>query len=366
MSREAAVKNWVYTLNNYDELEVHNQFAQWKTHADYCVMGFEVGESGTPHVQGCLVLKERKRFGFLKNLEPRAHWAHMMGTPKEAADYCKKDGNFLEFGTCPAGKAARLVAKQKEDWENIHRLAKSGDLSSFLEEHPQQSFLNMNKFKDLTKMYNKCPHDLPKLNNFWFMGDSGTGKSRTIRRDFPTAYVKPTATKWWPDYDMQEVVIIDDVGKEMAYVVEWLKNWADHYPFQAESKGNHTGMIRPKMIIVTSQYHWTEITDDPQLQAAIARRFDLIKFGKNLGEWSYENGEPGPWTRVLNAQPSSSEGPSIGARIATDSMEDGLLSEVALMETLENIDDEIDFDQYAQRFLDIEDECEELVDLTGE
>lgn len=278
-------KHWCFTINNYDEETIEDLFESWKEKTSYLIFGLEISSSGTPHVQGYLSLKERKRLSFLKEMSAVAHWEISRGTPKQASEYCKKEGRFIEWGELPITAGAIRGAQLKEDWQSIHQLAKSGNLNEFMEKHPQQAFLNLNKFHDLVKHYRGVPQDNPVLENYWYVGDSGTGKSRSARRDFGSSlYLKPTGTKWWPNYNGEENVLIDDVGKEMGYVVEWLKNWGDHYPFQAENKGTHTGMIRPKRIIVTSQYHWEEIVTDPQLRQAIARRFKIKRFGRGLGE----------------------------------------------------------------------------------
>lgn len=67
------------------------------------VIGQEVGESGTPHLQGYIVFMERFRLTQIKKLHPvaaRCHWEPQskFSTPKQAADYCKKEGQFIEDG----------------------------------------------------------------------------------------------------------------------------------------------------------------------------------------------------------------------------------------------------------------------------
>jgi len=87
-------------LNNPNENE---ERGAWLPDSEYWVIGSETGEEGTPHLQGYVVFMDRYRLTQIKKLNSvcgRAHWepqsAH--STPKQAADYCKKDGNFLEHG----------------------------------------------------------------------------------------------------------------------------------------------------------------------------------------------------------------------------------------------------------------------------
>ena len=72
----------------------------------YLVFGYEVGESGTEHLQGYLELSGRQRRRTVCKLPGlgRARLSARKGTPKQAADYCKKDGRCEEWGSInPAG-----------------------------------------------------------------------------------------------------------------------------------------------------------------------------------------------------------------------------------------------------------------------
>jgi len=68
--------------------------------------------------------------------------------------------------------------------------------------------------------------------------------------------------------------LLDDLGKDRLVLATHLKVWADHYPFTAETKGGGT-TIRPKRIIVTSNYSPAELFEDKVTLEAIERRFKV-------------------------------------------------------------------------------------------
>lgn len=92
-------KSWCFTVNNYapaDELEL--ELLKGDNSVLYIVVGKEVGESGTPHLQGFVQFKNRRVFGVVKDLLPRgAHIERARGSVFQAAEYCKKEGDFWEF-----------------------------------------------------------------------------------------------------------------------------------------------------------------------------------------------------------------------------------------------------------------------------
>lgn len=336
-------KNWCLTWNNYDEVSMQKCFDDLI--CAYLVFGREISESGTEHIQGYVSFLERKTLSQVRQLIPTAHWEVMRGTPTQASQYCKKEKNFLEKGEMPLAQTEKGHSASLEQWTRIHELAKTGDKDKFLNEFPMHSFLHMNKFVDLTTSYRKKPKPNDVIENHWYLGKSGSGKSRTARMRYPDAYIKPTETKWWPDYNGEETVIIDDVGQNMEYVLEKLKIWGDHYPFQAEGKGTHTGLIRPKRLIVTSQYHWDEITLDVQLREALARRFKLTKFGNALGEVN--------WRNEISAASRAESEPAAGSTIQNVI---DLTEETVNTSTQTQMTQTFDWSQYAQGLDDLIDD----------
>lgn len=52
-----------------------------REHIKYLIVQHEVGEQGTPHLQGFLILKRQNRMTWLKsNINGRAHWEKAKGT----------------------------------------------------------------------------------------------------------------------------------------------------------------------------------------------------------------------------------------------------------------------------------------------
>ncbi len=269
--RSPLAKHWCWTLNNPndDDEMVNNELCE------YQIFAMEVGEEGTPHIQGYLCLKTKKRLSGMKKLLPRAHLEVMKGTPKQAADYCKKDGSFVEFGTLP--KTAGQVLKTK--WDKAYKAAKDGKI----EEIPKDMLIRYyHAFKRIRQDNPQKLNDLPETCGVWYYGPTGAGKSRLAREKYPNFYDKPL-NKWWDGYKGEPYVILDDVCTNQGdWLGPFLKRWTDHYPFPAEQKGT-TIQIRPLNIIITSQYSLECVfASEPLLVDALKRRFTCIQVPVNL------------------------------------------------------------------------------------
>lgn len=109
-------KHWCFTLNNPTEDEVGNlRNLVAASLASYVVFGRETAPTtGTPHLQGYVAFAQRKTLVATKRIiAERGHYEVVRGTPKQAADYCKKEGDFDEYGELPAGQGKR------NDWTDF-------------------------------------------------------------------------------------------------------------------------------------------------------------------------------------------------------------------------------------------------------
>jgi len=258
-------KKWTFTLNNYSDEEYEFMVKSEKV---FLIMGKEVApDTLTPHLQGFIYFKTEKSLKQMKKLSSRAHWEMAMGNVEQNITYCSKEGNFEQWGNPPLSQAEKGAAGKAaitERWE----LAKAG---RFEELPPEQ--LRMYEY---IHRRNLNPIDRVELDNEWIHGTSGCGKSRYIRDEYGSCYYSKPMSKWWDGYNGEDVVVLDDFDPTHGvYLGYFLKIWTDHYTFNAEIKG---GMIkiRPKKIIVTSQYSLPECFTEQLTVDALIRRFKRI------------------------------------------------------------------------------------------
>lgn len=203
----------------------------------------------------------KKLFGSTVHAEPTRSGA--------AASYVLKDETAIAGTRFALGKKA-MNRNSKTDWEAVKTLAIAGKIADV----PPDIYIKYYRtLKDIAKDNMAKMTDLESTCGTWYYGPPGVGKSHKARVDFPEAYMK-MQNKWWCGYQGEENIIIDDYDSKA--LGHHLKIWADKYAFIAETKG-YAISIRPKHIVVTSNYSIDEIFPDDQVLAkAIKRRFNVI------------------------------------------------------------------------------------------
>lgn len=268
-------RNFCFTVNNWTDDDVERIVTFYNEQkARYLVFGREVGESGTPHLQGYCELTKNIRFNTLKaKFAKGAHLEKRKGTAAQAADYCKKDGDYEEFGTISN------PGRRTDLHKFVDEVKSKPDMSTrtIVEQHTTV-IAKYPKFVDTVRNVYYQPEELSELDNYWIWGPSRVGKSSKVRKEYGPVFNKG-ANKWWCGYENQDTVLIDDLDPESCrYLVRHIKLWADHYPFPAEVK-NGGRTIRPRRICITSNYTIEECFPNPQDLAAIKARFKVIHMG---------------------------------------------------------------------------------------
>lgn len=112
---------WCFTLNNPIEAEkvAIAQLGIEGNGIKYLIVGRETGAEGTPHLQGFIIFDTTKTLVACKqHLGTRCHLENARGSSKQASDYCKKEGDFDEYGTLPSGQGKRSDFDRFSEWLN--------------------------------------------------------------------------------------------------------------------------------------------------------------------------------------------------------------------------------------------------------
>ena len=257
---------FVFTWNNYDAvaLEAVAKFAE--TECKYLIYGKETGDSGTPHLQGFFSLKKKQRVTGLKKKGMACHLDGARGTSEQAIEYCKKEGDYTEFGTPPS-----VTQGNRTDLTEVCDAIKSGQaLNQVADAFPEQFVKYGRGLRDL-KLALEQPYNHDDVRGLWIYGPPGTGKSHTARTLAPDAYLKPQS-KWWDGYAGQHSVILADLDTHA--LGHYLKIWSDKYACTGETKGG-TVHLQHRLFIVTSNYSPTQLFEDPLMAEAVERRFKV-------------------------------------------------------------------------------------------
>lgn len=125
------------TLNNYTPEDVAILRTP-NSKLRYIIVGHEVGESGTPHLQIYFQLEKQAKLTTIKNWGgpfARMHFEAARGSPVQASDYCKKEGNFFELGERKENKPGA-----RSDLDALHNAIRDGKTyDEICEEHFEAS-----------------------------------------------------------------------------------------------------------------------------------------------------------------------------------------------------------------------------------
>lgn len=107
-------KRWCFTLNNFTEKEICSIVPTIYKKCNIGIIGKEVGESGTPHLQGYIEFKSKTRPLTHFKLK-RIHWEKCKGNRESNIEYCSKDGNVILYHGIE--KPYDLIIDKFYEWE---------------------------------------------------------------------------------------------------------------------------------------------------------------------------------------------------------------------------------------------------------
>lgn len=239
------------TKNNYTPEDYVEYVKHITDYAKYGIIGKEVGKSGTHHLQMYVEYKNPKRFTTLCKIYEGAHIEKKRATNVEAAEYCKKEGDFIEIGALvPDAQGARndlkYLAESIEDNNNIRQM---------IEDNIATSNQHLTCCQKLMSIYEPPREGKPEV--FWYFGKSGSGKTRKAHEMCgERPWVSKGSLDWFDGYDGHEDVILDDFRADHVPFSTLLR-LLDRYEFSVPIKGGFR-QWKPKRIFITTPKSITE------------------------------------------------------------------------------------------------------------
>lgn len=307
---QSEAKYWIFTQFYYDQKieytnpdgtkemitreETIQRFATY--HCSYLTYGKEKATTTlTPHLQGCMVLKIKKRFTFIKNNSNNGiHLKKMKSCLLANIIYCHKEKNWWTYKAknfIEPKKPKSLTGKKYiERCNEAIQKAKYGNILDIdadilignLKNLQQIKYLEISKDVQLNLLLGTKFGNYFQNHFLWLKGKTGTLKSYNTHKigqilfkflckyndmnnlPLPNAniykvpYTKDL-NKWFQNYCFEKIMIIEEADLNFCKNnVSRFKRWFDQYAFPGEFKGGDVGLIRPEFIIVTSNYSLQE------------------------------------------------------------------------------------------------------------
>lgn len=300
-------KDWVFTWNNPTDDDILS-IEQWPY--NFIVFQKEVGENGTPHLQGFVQFTNQTRITALKKLNKRVHWEKRKGTPYEAVHYCEKPKEGCDCKHCVAARLLPPPSYQFKDGclsvsgsiraDEIARSIKESSLSKTIDRYPTAALSMSRGMEYLDNHYTTPRGETTKCTVLY--GFPGTGKT-TYARKGPSPYVLPVSggkdqTEFWGSYKPREhrTIVVDEFYGNWTFTN--FKRYVDEHPCEVHVK-NGFKQLNAEHIVFTSNAApstwYRHVCADPINKAAFERRIhNIIEFFEDGSYQIHKGGLPWP------------------------------------------------------------------------
>lgn len=239
----------------------------------YIVLGREVGKKGYKHLQGFVQWEQGVTYKTIKRRlgDPALHIEARKGTVSQAIAYCKKDGDWQEWGEEPSqGK--------RSDLQGVREAVAAGE--------GMRSIIGLGVSYQGLRYGEKLlsylePGRVAKPFVRWYYGDTGTGKTRAayaeaLEEDEEDVWWSQGGVRWFDGYDRHKCVILDDFRPEWCKMSVMLR-MLDRYEYRVEFKGGSRQWVPEKIWITCPVHPDMCYTDTGESVAQLVRRIDVIK-----------------------------------------------------------------------------------------
>jgi hypothetical protein len=282
-------RRWALTLNNYTEDELRYVRELPKGNITNYIFALEVGEEGTPHIQGFIHFKNAKTLTATKKFlgSDRWHLEAARGTDFENWTYCQKTAVDIDtYGDEPVEDGDLSV------WARIvNHIDEGKSTNEIIRMYPETAMRCITAIE-------KYRLDVDRKNAGWrdveviyMSGGTGIGKTRYVMDKYGYENVYRATDKKHP-FDMyagQDVLVFEEFRS--SYKIEDMLNWLDGYPIELPARYANKMAKFTKVYIISNWNYYQQYEkcqeDYPETFDALTRRVtELWGEEKILKEWS--------------------------------------------------------------------------------
>lgn len=258
--------SWCFTINNPTE---EDWAAVRDMKCQYICYAPEVGDEGTPHIQGFVHFENARSFISIRKRLPRAHIEAAKGSARQNRTYIFGPYDDEEG----KHKDENPAAVERGD---IPHQGKRSDLDAFVDAPFTNKRKTYTEHKDVVKRYKPfCDQWIrwkaedqarddyingwrPKVDIFWSKS-SGLGKTFMAYKhlaipgegELPCRAMYTNGKLWFENYDVGKLILIDEFQGQFPFSV--LKELTDKYPFCMECKNGSHWRVKSDVIITSNK-----------------------------------------------------------------------------------------------------------------
>ena len=290
-------RHYAFTLNNYSDHDIHQlSNAAESGEVLYLIFGKEIAPTGTPHLQGHVYFNRQQSLRQAKTkLAIEAHFT-VARDVQRSINYCKKDGDFTEFGTPPS---IRSQSGERNDLQAFRDSVVSGvtDLPTLREMHPtvlaRYPRFALSVIRDLRAPLPVVAHDLrewqsqvveyvsdpPSPREIFFIVDSNGNAGKTYLSDYlesnfeKVQVMKPgKAADMAYEYDENTRILVIDVPRskmsQFEYMYSFLESIKDGRLFSPKYESCTKRFPSPHVLVF--------MNEEPDYNALSGDRYKIL------------------------------------------------------------------------------------------
>ena len=265
-------RRYCLTLNNPTEEEIESVKTLQSSNLKRAIFGYEVGDSGTPHLQGFIHMKNAMTYSAVKKMlsSNRYHIEAAKGTDYEAWTYCLKDEKIVaQFGDEPN------IEGELSDWEKISEMVRNGASNlDIIKRYPSIAIRCQGALDRMRLEHDRHHATWRDVEVVFITGPTGCGKTRGVMEKYGYANVYRATDKKHPfeTYNGQDVIVFEEFRG--GYRCEDMLNWLDGYPVELPAR------YANKMAKFTKVYMLTNIQFEelyPRIQERHPETWEAFK-----------------------------------------------------------------------------------------